>query len=36
MRQDLKWHGYDPNPVGKSLEELVAVVDEDEFCCFFG
>jgi hypothetical protein len=36
MRQDLKWHSYEPHPVGKSLEELVAVVDQDQYCCFFG
>ena len=36
MRADLKWHGYDPHPVGKNLEELVEVVDEDAYCCFFG
>ena len=36
MRQDLKWHAYEPNSTSKSLEALVEVVDEDEFCCFFG
>jgi hypothetical protein len=36
MRQDLKWHSYEPHSVGKNLEELVDVVDKDEYCCFFG
>lgn len=36
MRQDLKWHGYDPNPEARNLEEFLAVVGRDEHCCFFG
>ena len=36
MRQDLKWHSYEPHAVGRSLEELVEAVDRDELCCFFG
>ena len=36
MRQDLKWHSYEPHPVGRSLEELVEVVDHDAYCAFFG
>jgi hypothetical protein len=36
MRQDLKWHGYEPHPEASSLEEVLDVVDRDEHCCFFG
>jgi hypothetical protein len=36
MRRDLKWHGYEPNPEVRSLEEFLAVVDRDDHCCFFG
>jgi hypothetical protein len=36
MRADLKWHGYEPNAEVRSLEDFLAVVDKDEYCCFFG
>ena len=36
QRADLKWHGYDPCPFVKSLEEFVELVENDEYCCFFG
>ena len=36
QRRDLKWHRYDPNSVVKSLGEFLAVVDRDEYGCFFG
>ena len=36
MRQDLKWHGYEPAPVSDSLEQALAVVSEDSNACFFG
>ena len=36
MRQDLKWHGYEPNLEVHSLEAFLNVVDRDEYCCFFG
>ena len=36
MRRDLKWHGYEPNAEVRSLEAFLAVVDRDEYCCFFG
>ncbi len=35
-RADLKWHGYEPNPEVVSIEEFLAVVDKDEYACFFG
>ena len=36
QRADLKWHGYQPVPEVQSLEQFVAVVDEDAYGCFFG
>ena len=36
MRADLKWHGYDPAPEVASIDEFLAVVDKDEYACFFG
>jgi len=36
MRQDLKWHGYEPTPDVRSFEAFLAVVDRDEYGCFFG
>jgi len=36
QRADLKWHGYEPHPEAKSLEEFLKVVESDEYACFFG
>ena len=36
QRADLKWHSYQPNPVVKTIEEFLAVVERDEYGCFFG
>ena len=36
MRQDLKWHGYEPAPEVGSLEDFLAIVTEDAFACFHG
>ena len=36
MRQDLKWHLYDPDEMPTDLESLVKVVDEDQLGAFFG
>jgi len=36
MRADLKWHGYEPCPVVKTLEEFLQIVDEDQYGCFWG
>jgi hypothetical protein len=36
MRQDLKWHRYDPVPEVASLEEFLATVSEDALSCFRG
>ena len=36
MRADLKWHPYPPAPVVDTVEQFIALVDEDEYACFFG
>lgn len=36
MPSDLKWHEYDPRPMPTDLAKLVAIVDEDKHCAFFG
>lgn len=36
MRADLKWHGYEPKPVVKDIDEFLKLVDEDQYGCFWG
>ena len=36
QRADLKWHRYDPVPEVDSVEDFLAVVEADEYACFFG
>ncbi|MBW6512556.1 MAG: DUF3024 domain-containing protein [Desulfuromonadaceae bacterium] len=36
QRSDLNWHRYEPTPETKTIEEFLAVVEDDEFCCFWG
>ena len=36
MRQDLKWHVYQPLPVAKNITEFLSVVEKDEYHCFYG
>ena len=36
MRQDLKWHGYEPNMHVKTIEQFFSEVDRDQYACFFG
>lgn len=36
QRRDLKWHGYEPAPEVATIEEFVALVQEDRHACFFG
>ncbi|MBC8179995.1 DUF3024 domain-containing protein [candidate division KSB1 bacterium] len=36
MRASGKWENYEPAPFSEDLGELVDVVDEDSYCCFFG
>lgn len=36
LRQDMNWHSYKPVPVVATIDEFVAVVQEDRNGCFFG
>ena len=36
QRSDLKWHSYEPVPVVETIEAFLALVDEDEYGCFWG
>jgi hypothetical protein len=36
MRQDLKWHRYEPFESDKLLQKILTIVVKDEFGCFFG
>lgn len=36
QRADLRWHRYESNPEVASIEEFLALVQEDEYGCFFG
>ncbi|WP_349304356.1 DUF3024 domain-containing protein [Pseudoalteromonas sp. S979] len=36
IRQDVQWHGYEPNMYVKTIEQGFAVIDHDEYACFFG
>jgi Protein of unknown function (DUF3024) len=36
QRADLKWHRYEPIPDVESIDEFLAVVEQDEYCCFWG
>ena len=36
QRADLKWHRYDPDPEVESIEDVLAVVEADQYACFFG
>ena len=35
-RADLKWHRYDPVSEVRTIEQFLAVVEEDEYACFYG
>ncbi|CCQ10875.1 hypothetical protein PALB_17490 [Pseudoalteromonas luteoviolacea B = ATCC 29581] len=36
MRQDLKWHSYQPNPTATRLEAAIETIIVDEYGCFWG
>jgi hypothetical protein len=36
QRADLEWHVYQPMPEVTALEQFVAIVDADQYGCFFG
>lgn len=36
MRQDLKWHSYEPISEVDTIDAFCKVVHDDSHCCFFG
>lgn len=36
QRADLKWHRYDPVPDVCTIEDFLTLLDDDQFCCFWG
>jgi hypothetical protein len=36
LRADLKWHKYPPKPEVPTIEAFLALVEEDEYACFYG
>ncbi len=36
MKSDMKWHGYKPFPISKSLETVLEAVEQDAYSCFWG
>ena len=36
QRADLKWHLYEPGELVETLEQVLAVVQQDEYGCFYG
>lgn len=36
QRADLKWHSYEPEAEVKFIEQFVAVVEQDNYACFWG
>ena len=36
QRADLRWHRYEPNSEVEDLEDFLAVVEKDEYHCFYG
>ena len=36
MRADLKWHRYEPCATVTTIEDFIALIDEDPYGCFFG
>jgi hypothetical protein len=36
QRADMKWHGYEPEPEVRSVEEFLEIVEADKYACFYG
>jgi hypothetical protein len=36
QRADLKWHSFEPSPEVESIEDFLALVQADQYACFFG
>jgi hypothetical protein len=35
-RADLKWHSYKPSPEVDTIEDFLALIQKDDYGCFFG
>lgn len=36
QRADMKWHGYEPKPEVRSVDEFLEIVEADKYACFYG
>lgn len=36
MRADMKWHRYEPFRESESIEEILKVIEQDQYGCFWG
>ena len=36
QRADMKWHSYEPCPEVARIEQFLALVEKDQYACFFG
>ncbi len=36
MRASGKWQAYEPDPVARDLEEVLKIIEADQYGCFFG
>jgi hypothetical protein len=36
FKSDMKWHGYEPKLMVKSVNEFIKVVEKDQYSCFWG
>ncbi len=36
LRGNDKWYSYDPQPIVKSIDEFIKIVEKDEYHCFWG
>ena len=36
QRADLRWHRYDPEPEAGRIEDVLNILNRDEYGCFYG
>ncbi|MBT0962869.1 DUF3024 domain-containing protein [Denitromonas iodatirespirans] len=36
QRADLRWHRYEPYPTARTIDEVLSVIETDEYGCFYG
>ena len=36
MRATLKWESYEPMKEARHLDAIIKVIENDDYCCFFG